>query len=276
MNTFITDFKRSLYDFKWYKEIERGEHPLRISYTTILSLISALVTVIVLTISLYTILIPSVGEEINKQFPEDLVITIKSGELSINQPMPYRFEFSEEEKKNNKEGKFNILVIDTEAEADLDSTQKYETYAFANKTTVVIEEDSPEIKAYPLKDFPDTVLSRDSIQGWFGTFKDYSWILPIIVFPFVAFYIFVCLLILFLVSGGLLWIIMKIASRDLSFARAFAISMYAYTFIFILDLVLLFVYGSFGFLVSVLITVLLGCLFLFMPDQNVPVTNDPL
>ena len=276
MNTFFTDFKRSLADWGWYKEIARGEHPLRLSYAVVLSFISALITTIFLTVSLYTIAIPEARNFLNSHVPSDVIVTIKSNEISVNQPTPYAFPLTEEEKQRNKNGKVNFLVIDPEAEATLDSPQKYQTFIFANKNTVVTEESSGEIKAYPLKDIPDTVISRDILGGWLETGIAYAWILPIIAFLPIMLVIFIGQLVIFAISGFLLWVILAIASRNIKFRHAFMVSMYAYTFIFIIDLVIQFFHDGLGFAVgsSILLTVLLSCLFLFMPSRTQPVIHD--
>jgi hypothetical protein len=77
------------------------------------------------------------------------------------------------------------------------------------------------------------------------------------------------ILIIFLVAGFALWLIMKLASRPIRFSHAFALAMYAYTFIFLLDIVLIVLgHGGFGFISSVFLTVAIVCFPLFFRHEN--------
>lgn len=269
MKTFFTDFKRSITDWNWYREIVAGQHPLRISYAVILSLFGALVASVAFTVGLYTFLIPTAKDFINTHVPADLVITLKSGSLSINQPMPYRLEMPKDMKGGDKEERKNLFVIDTNVDATLDAPEKFDTYIFISKDNAVIEESAHEISAYPLKDFPDTTISRESLNTLFDKVVSYAWILPFLVFIPLMFFMLVGILIIFLVAGLGLWLIMKIASRPISFSQAFSLAMYAYTFIFLVDCILIVLgHGGFGFISSVFLIIAIVCFPLFFRHEN--------
>lgn len=271
MHTFFTTFRRSLSDKNLYREVAAGKHPLKLSYAVWLSAISAVAICIIMVVMLYAVAIPGGKLFVNTQIPADLILTLKSGKLSINQPVPYRFELP---KDDREDGKVNFLVIDTSAEATLDSTAKYETMVFVNDDTVIMEKSSSEIRAYPLKDIPDFTFSRDITNDFLNKAVSYAWIIPIAAFIPIMLFSFVGLLIVYVFAGFVLWLIMKIASRTILFKDAFIISMYAYTFIFILDLAFMFVAGGFGFILSVLLTALIGTIFLFMKDTHSPEINE--
>lgn len=279
MKTFLTDFKRSLSDWKFYKEIVTGQHPLRLWYAAILAVISSVVVTIVFTVLLYTVLLPKGKEYIIAHFPADLVATVKGGELSVNQPMPYKIVIpkeNEKQDKKNKDAHTNFLVIDTNAEATLDAPSKYDTYVFANKTNIVAEKSKNEVRAYPLKEFPDFTLSSETIKNFFDSAAKYAWIVPIGLFFLATFGAFIGLLFTYLLAALLLMLIMKIASRSITFANAFKASMYAYTFIFLLNIVLtVLAQGSFGLISSVLLTDIIVCLFLFIPPTVVEAPKVP-
>jgi hypothetical protein len=269
MKTFFTDFKRSLTDWNWYKEIAAGQHPLKISYAVILSLFAAFVASIAFAVGLYTFLIPTAKDFINTRVPADLVITLKSGSLSINQPMPYRLEMPKEEKGRNGEERANIFVIDTNVEATLEAPEKYDTYIFISKDKAVMEKSANEIRAYPLKDFPDTTVSRESLNTLLDKIISFAWVLPILILIPLMVFMLIGILIIFLVAGFVLWLIMKLASRPIRFSHAFALAMYAYTFIFLLDIVLIVLgHGGFGFISSVFLTVAIVCFPLFFLYEN--------
>lgn len=269
MKTFFTDFKRSLTDWNWYKEIANGQHPLKISYAVMLSLFGALVASIIFAVGLYTFLIPTAKDFINTRVPDDLVITLKSGSLSINQPMPYRLEMPKEVNSQNKEERKNIFVIDTGVDATLDAPKKYDTYIFIGKDKAVMEKSANEIRAYPLKDFPDTTISRDSLNTLLDKVVSYAWVLPFLLLIPLMVFMLIGILIIFLVAGFALWLIMKIASRPIRFSHAFALAMYAYTFIFLFDIILIaFGRGGFGIISSVVLIVAIVCFPLFLRHEN--------
>lgn len=261
MKIFFNDFKRSLSDWKFYKEIEEGQHKPRISYPIFLALISSLVISIMFTVSLYTLLLPGARTLLNEHVPEDIVMTLKSGELSINQPVPYMFPLSGQDKKN-------LLVIDTNAGADVNAISKYDTYIFVNKDTLIMEEESNKISVHSLKEFPDATISRNTMSNVLDSSYSYVWMLPIVVFIFMAILNFIGLLIMFIIAGFLLFVILKIASRTVRYIDAVLIVMYAYTFVFIVDLFLMLIRGNFNFGLSILCMVFLGCLFVLMKHPH--------
>lgn len=269
MKTFFTDFKRSLTDWNWYKEIAAGQHPLKISYAVILSLFGALVASIAFAVGLYTFLIPSVKDFVNTRVPADLVMTLKSGSLSINQPMPYRLEMPKEKRGHDREERKNLFVIDTNVEATLDAPEKFDTYIFISKDKAVMEKSAHEIRAYPLKDFPDTTISRESLNILLDKIISFAWILPILILIPLMIFMLVGILFMFLVAGFGLWLIMKLASRPIRFSQAFSLAMYAYTFIFLLDIVLIILgHGGFGFISSVFLIIAIVCFPLFIRHEN--------
>lgn len=267
--TFFTDFKRSLLDRIFYKEVAAGQHPLRLQYAGVLAAVFALVMTVIFAVSLYAVLIPEGRDFIKKNFPTDLIATLKSGELSINQSMPYKIPLSSSVSSTSTVEHANFLVIDTGAEATLDAPEKYDTYLFINKTSMVAEKSSSEIRAYPLKEFPDFTLTHETVLGFFDAAAKFAWIVPVCIFLFMTTFSFIGLLFTYLFAGALLWIIMRIASRKVLFANAFKVSMYAHTFIFILGLFLMaFSVEDFGFFSSVFLTVITACLFLFTPAKS--------
>jgi len=77
------------------------------------------------------------------------------------------------------------------------------------------------------------------------------------------------ILIIFLVAGFALWLIMKLVSRPIRFSHAFALAMYAYTFIFLFDIILIaFGRGGFGIIPSVFLIVAIVCFPLFLRHEN--------
>jgi hypothetical protein len=269
MKTFFADFKRSLTDWRWYKELAAGEHRPNLKYLFLLSLCESLLFMIFFAVALYSHILPEGRKVVDMQIPEGHEIVLKDGEVSVNQEMPYRVALPSEERAKNKDGKVNILVIDTEEEAGLSSLEKYETYAFADKHRLVVDQGEGEITAYKLEKYPNFTISRDAAHKFLGTASRFAWLIPIVgILPVLAFS-FLGNILITAAAAGLLWIAFRLMSRPLGYANAFAVSIYAYTFIFIVD-VFLFVIGQggFGFMLAVLLLAIMGGTFILLPHRD--------
>ncbi len=258
---FFTEFKKSLTDWAWYKQIAQGAPTLRIRYSFVLSLIHALAIVVAFTVMLYTVLIPSLKSFVNNRVPEEVTVTVKSGVLSLDKPAPYRIAFTDDERKKNGNIS-NFLVIDPDAQATLDAPQKNDTLIFATKDTVIVKRESGEVRAYPLKDMPDVTLSRQSINDFIVKAEKYAWFLPVLLTVVLMVSIFLFQLLMCAAAGALIYFFRKMMSKPLTFGNSFSVALHAYTFVFVIQILLVFVGGGFGFFLSALITAALGLFFI--------------
>lgn len=269
MKTFFQNFKRSLSDASFYKEIAAGTHPLKVRYAFGLSLILSIIISSILAITLYTVLVPEAKKFVSEKIPSDLVVTLKSGQLSINQPSPYVFPFALEDQTSTVE---NALVIDTESTSTLETFSAYKTAILAGKNTLISQKESGEIKVIPLNDFPNFTLTQDSATRAVDKAVSWLWILPVLALIPITLFQFLALMIVFLIAALILWIIFKVSSREITFAQAFTASMYAYTAVFILDVVLFtFNLYNMGVFLSAFLTALIATAFLFSKPTVTPV-----
>lgn len=278
MKKFFQEFKRSLHDWAWYKEIGSGNYPLSLKYAGGLAILGSLILTIFITVGIYVAAVPTARVAIPELIPEDLIITLKSGELSINQPVPYSIPVPAEAKDAmRKEGgaRSNILVIDTTAAAVLDSPGRSDAYAFVNKDTLVVEDENGGVRAFPLKNSPDLTVSRDTAYSAVDKIAKYAWMLSVPLFVLIALVNFVGSMVIFAIAGGMLWAAMKFASRQIRYKSAFNVVVHAYTILFCVDVVLLLLgQGGFGPFASVILTFLLGSLFMFMNRRDISVVPD--
>lgn len=266
MKTFFNEWKVSLIDGGWYKNIIAGKVPLKIRYALILSCIGALVMSCGFGIILYRDLLPGFKTFAQKTIPDDLVVTLKSGELSINRPSPYKIPLTGEEKIPNKE---NLVVIDTTAEATLSSPSLYKTAIFSNSKMFVTEKENGEIRAFSYKDFPDFVFTKNKVIEHIDSAFSYAWLIALVILVPITLFSFAQMLLIFLVSAVLLWVIFKIASRETTFKNLFTASMYAYTVIFSANILLsIFSMRTFGFLPAIVLSTVIAVFFIFVSKQE--------
>lgn len=276
MKKFIEDIKNSFSNKEWYKDIIEGKVHFSLAYTLKLALISSVVVTTFFTIFLYKDLIPNSRAALMEFIPADLILTLKSGELSINKPLPYVLPLPE--KSTMHKTKKNLVVIDTNVKATLESTQKYDTLLFASKTDVVTEKDGGEIRAYSFKDFPDTTITREKMLMVFEMVAKRAWILSIFVLVFLTLMFTLQMLLTFLIAATLLWITLKIAKRTAHWKNAFTAVTYAYTIVFAANLILTVVaIPSFRFSYAIVITTIIAAGFIMMnPKNEVQIPQNPV
>lgn len=273
MKTFIEQWRASLTDSVWYKDIFNGTSQLKLSYVLRLSFAGALVIATVFLFTLYTHLLPGAKLLVEAQVPDDIVLTVKSGELSINRPMPYVVPLSEDEKVSL--GNENFLVIDTSAEATLKSPEIYRTMIFSNKTTYVMQKKNGEISAYYYKDYPDFTFTKENALGILSVITSYAWILALLALIPITLWGFSKMLLISLVAAVLFWVICKMKSTQTPFKQIFAVSTYAYTVIFSINLVLTILgVRGIGFIMSVFITLLVSVFFVFLAKKEGVILSD--
>ncbi len=271
MKKFIEECKKSFTSKEWYKEILEGRVHFRLGYIATLAFVSAILLSIFFTIFLYRDLIPRSKAAILEFVPGDVVLTLKSGQLSINKPVPYALPLPETSDMHT--AKKNLLVIDTSATATLQSTKVHDTVLFASKDSIMSEKGDGEIRVYSLKDFPDTTLTREKITDLFEMVAQRAWLLSIFVLVLLTLVLILQMLITFLIAGTLLWITLKIASRASRWANTFTAVMYAYTIVVAANLVLtILTVQTIRFTHGIVITTLIAAVFAFMSKKEVSTT----
>ena len=259
MKNFLKSIKKSLSDKSFYQEIAAGQEQTKVRYMFGLATIATLIILSLFTITSYTHMIPELRTIVTENIKPDLVLTLKSGELSLNQPVPYAFTQSSK----------NMIVIDTNASTTFDALDTYKTAVFINKTNLILRKSSGEVRLIPLKGMPDFTLTQASVLHMIDVGARYLWILVLIAFIPVLLLEFLGIILTVLFSGCILWVILKITSHPLLFKQTYIATAYSYTFIFFINTILwVFDVWVFGFFLSSLITATIA--WLFIGDSKKP------
>jgi hypothetical protein len=122
--------------------------------------------------------------EISSIYPEELVLTLEDGELSINQPLPYRIEFPSEWKEFMEMNKdleiedinveslegYDLIMFARDSDIDASDLSVYKSIIIAGETKLyVYNPDEYEINIIPYDDFEiDFVLTHEEVSEGFA------------------------------------------------------------------------------------------------------------
>lgn len=281
MKNFIKNFISSLKNASFYKEKANEEHITGYSYLVKLAFVTGLVIYLIMVFGLYfSGTLGKIKTEINAKIKDDVSVYIdKNGELSINQPTPYIIpisDFFEEENGNNKGEDdeiihANFIVIDTTREANATVFSAYDTMVFISKDRIMMERSNGEIRSYPLKDWSDTTINKQTINHLLVKIYNFAWILMLfMIIPFWFISFFTYLFIAFFASLVLYFLVKKFYKK-MSFKHTMNVAMYGYTYAFLLGIifsVVSFSLFSGYFWTKVLITIIVTIYFLSKKEDQ--------
>lgn len=171
LNTFFYVFKKSLFKPTYYEEVLKAPFSFSLKYFIFLFFLLSLTNIISLFLLFSTSIYPYLNKIKNNLpdfFPADLVLQIKNGSLSINQPEPYFIpinkkllpdNFSEEIKNRLID---NFVVIDTQAEPS--EIRKYQTFLLLTKNHLAIRDEKQSITIHTFEDVKNLYLTQDIIK----------------------------------------------------------------------------------------------------------------
>ena len=233
-------FANSLISPKYYQHIIETRFSFSLKYFAVLALIASLIT--------FSSTVKPITQDLSEgisalestalnAFPEDLVVTLKDGELSINQPEPYIFampkDFTDEPETKTPS---NFLVFDSIG--TLDDLEKYDTLILVNRTNILVQ-GSNKVEVYPLKDYPDGELTAEILRSFANEVKPFLKAIPYIVLTFallgtVLYYFGFRLAYLVIVSLALM-AFGSLRGLKLSFSKYYQVGLHAITLPLIIE-----------------------------------------
>jgi len=147
LKTFFYSLKKSLFEPKYYKDIEKASFWFSFKYLWFLLFIFTLAKTFTF-VGFYLKSRPKIQPEVNKImiyaenfYPKELKLDIKNGQLSTNVKEPYIFDI---EKDNWKTDQKHFLIIDTKG--SIENYPGYNSYILATKNAVVYPSESKNSK----------------------------------------------------------------------------------------------------------------------------------
>lgn len=240
----IKEIKENIYSNEYYKRVlESKSFNSSIRYLVKLSLVSALASAAIMVVVLRNL--PSnIKQEISigvAQFPGDLVVTVKNGEVSMNKKSPFAIPmpiswFDENERKHKTE---NLVTIDTEEQFSMEKFRSYKTFALLTKNELVVSNStSGEVRILPVSSFGNHEITHDWLM------EKEVWIYRMM--PFIAVCAVVFMLIGYFIGGFLgtmfallfyalfVWLTLKIKGIKTTYRKAYQVALHAITIVIVL------------------------------------------
>lgn len=193
--------------------------------------------------------------ELLAAYPEELVVTLDGGEMSVNMPEPViisgekafavlkdlMIENLPESVEGVSEGTFsvptNIAVFDSDGTIE-DFTDKYDTFILVNKTNIITMSDTG-LEVLPLSEAPDAALTKSEIRGFVDIGYRFNAYLPLILFGMfflgMLFYFFVIRPIYLLIMSGIFMIVGNFKGLNWGYGDYYKVGLHTITLPLILD-----------------------------------------
>jgi hypothetical protein len=266
MNIF-KQIKNSVYNKEYYKSTVSVESFRQsVKYLAKLSsLIAVLVSVI------FMIFIPFMVKAIKTStssftsgYPEGLVVSIKGGTASVNQPEPYFVKVPDSMKStsNTNSTKIdNLIVINTTEPFSLDKFKEYATFAYLTKNEIVMMGENNEIKIMSLSKFGSAEITKNWVfEKQAMLFRLLPWILffmIVMAFIFIFMFEFIGSMVILFLYALAVWGLMEIKGIKITYGRSYQIAIHAITLVIFISLIGVFVKPLNNFFVKLLIFIII-------------------
>lgn len=269
IRTFFYSFYKSCTSPAYYADILKAPMSFSWKYFFLFNLLSSLILIVPVSIAVFTFNPQEIATNLINNYPQDLILNLKSGKLSVNQPLPYSVSD----------------LVTFIADKDIQKPSQvlgYKTAAVVTESTIYIlkNQNSSEVRFYPIPDTtPDFTLNKNIIESFATTvfelpFFKYKLYLPafivlvvLVIYPSLISYRLLTLslysLIVFLLSKFI------ISKLKLSFSKTFQVGIHSLTPVLIVAFLSSFtpvpISGFFFLLVFLAWTFL--CLFSIKPGE---------
>jgi hypothetical protein len=254
---FFKTVKESIYSPTFYATVPKKTFGSAFKYFVLLALLVAVFSAIRME-PVFFKTVPQWIDDFTKNaaeiYPNDLVVNVIDGQVSINQPEPYLIPVPANLKEDmNKAGIFNLLVVDTVTPFSAGQLDEYGALAWLMEDGIAVKSNqrNGEVRTYSLSQARDFTIDRQKVDELFTKLQPYAKFAinfsgPIL---FVFFVIAVFIgglfrMVYLLLFAVVTYVVGKLLKVKLTYGQAYKVSMYAVTLGILIDLVLMFV-GAF-------------------------------
>lgn len=251
---FFKTVKESIYSPKFYATVPKKTFGTAFKYFVLLALLVAVFSAIRME-PVFFKTVPQWIDNFTKNaaeiYPADLVIDIKDGKASINQPEPYFISVPASLRESmGKAGIFNLLVIDTVTPFNVDQLDEYGALVWLMKDGIAVKSNqrNGEVRTYSLSQAKDFTITRQKfdklmvkIQPYTKFAVNFSGPILFVFFIIAVFIAGLFRMVYLLLFAVVTYIIGKLMKAKLTYGQSYKVSMYAVTLGILIDLVLMFV-----------------------------------
>lgn len=228
-----------MFSFSYYHNVVKAPFGFSMKYFLVFSLLLGLAITTIgsaVTIQLVQPFLERIEKRAHNLYPDELVLTIKSGELSTNATEPLRFPipfelFTEVPPAIPDREQQYLVTIDTKA--SIDDYKKYQSVVLLTKTNAVVLDDNGGYRVYPFKKIDDLTVNKQKVNEVVDKLLPYLKYIPVLIAA-TLFVIFVPLMTLMrllslLFLSLVLLIPVNIMNLSFSFKKVYQIGLHALT-----------------------------------------------
>ena len=236
MGNFIDHIQKSIYSPEYYRALLG--RPASYSWKYYWSFTMFLSVIMTIIISLPMVpqidrVFANMDTKVLAYYPDDLVLTVTQGALSINKPEPFALPLPAALlSSGDTKGIVSFLVIDTTQDADMTTFQNYHTLLLLNKHALVSLDKAGRLNVVSFEPEMDFTVNEGSVRTLLAQLAPLEkFIAPFIVLMvFFAFLIsFAVLLVYLLLHAIFIWLLGKVLAYNWSYATSYRIGLHAVT-----------------------------------------------
>ncbi len=260
IKTFFRTLFLSCTSPKYYADILKTRFGFSFKYFLFLQFLTALAiaTLIIVPISRFDLV--SFLNSAKNSYPKSLVVSVKSGRLSINQPLPYRIPLSGEWSKEmvtNQETSpaihyFVVFQSDKNITGALDVFAQDSFIVLTETTIYVLDNSNGGLRVYPITNKENFELNQAKVDQFFSAFASNVFVKHKLYVPLMAaFFLVIVFPIMLLVGlvmaaifGLFVWIMGKVlsgpimAGQLLSYRKSVQVTFHSMTLITVVQKIL--------------------------------------
>lgn len=236
---FIQTIKDSIYGPGLYKKVAAGAVPFGTSVRYLLKLLAlaTLVSWVMLASVAGGFLYfgaKVIGPQLIKQYPADLEVSVKNGEVSTNVASPYKIPMpTDKSRSDDKKSIDNVLVIDIVNEPTYAKFDEYKTLALIGKKTAWYKNDSGQVTIVSLEKFPNVTINKMLVDLWYPKvsmfLKGAFGVFIVVLFPIIYAGLIIYYLIYLLLAALLVFCLLKILKVPANYSRSYQLAIHAVT-----------------------------------------------
>lgn len=257
LKRFFTRITQSIYSKEFYKKLQTTPFRYSLKYylgfVLCLSIVSAIGFATVVTPLIQKGFKDAVVQNDLPMYPDGLVVTVKGGTATSNQPTPFVIPYtpSNDMDRQNHPDIQNLLVIDTSSSASLEKFREYHTVVLLANDAFVVYSGTrgAEIRVYPLSTFPDTVISKEKVKEVILMVGNYLWVLwplLLVVGFFVGIVVGLSKLVVFFLYALLVWGLLSIMKIKANYKKSYQYVLHAATLSTLLGFILMLIPAHFS------------------------------
>lgn len=247
LKAFAYVFYKSISSTEYYRDVIKADFGFSVKYFVSIVVMASVAVAFVVTAATIDEAADGFNSLMNKAetaYPEDLVIKVEGGKMNINKPQPFFVPLPELDRADGEQENLpeetvkNLIVFDSEG--TLDDLDGYSTFILVNESNVLVRE-SNGTQVYPLRDMPDTEISRQDYDQFVGFVKPLGNYIAYFVFFTVLsgllIYYFSIRVAALLIMGLVLLVVGRVGGMSLSYQKAFMIGAHTITLPIIVEVV---------------------------------------